>query len=303
MPKTAEVVLPVSNIVGESLVWDFRQNRFFWVDIVGKCIHAFDPDSGQHDDWTTPDYVTSIGLAADGGFVVGLRREVARWRPGEPFEPIATPEPDLHDNRLNEGVVGPDGAFWVGTMQNNINPDGSPRDITASTGALYRVEASGSVTRISSADFGISNTLVWSGDRLITADTLKNALYSFAIAPGTGMLSDRRTILEGFDRGLPDGSTRDDEGMIWNCRVIGGACLLRMTPSGDVLETVDLPVTWPTSCTFGGTNLDRLFVTSARFTMDAAHLAARPNEGALVAVKTGLSGPRSHEFGDQPLSA
>ena len=33
---------------------------------------------------------------------------------------------DLPDNRLNEGRVGPDGAFWVGTMQNNLNPDGSP---------------------------------------------------------------------------------------------------------------------------------------------------------------------------------
>ncbi|WP_197916371.1 SMP-30/gluconolactonase/LRE family protein [Thiosulfatihalobacter marinus] len=297
MKHDAQIALDAQNIVGESLIWDHRRNTFFWVDIIGKHIHAFDPENGAHDHWQTPDFVTSIGLASENGFVVGLCRDVVLWRPGGVFEPLAVPEPDLPENRLNEGVVGPDGAFWVGTMQNNIFPNGEPKDITESTGALYRITTDGTVNRLSEPTFGITNTLIWSGDRLITADTMENALYSFAVDPATGRLSDRKTILEGFARGLPDGSAQDSDGMIWNCRVVGGSCLLHLSPAGAQLGLAELPVSWPTSCAFGGTNLDQLFVTSARFTMNAAHLRDNPNEGALVSVQTGGRGTRSHVFG------
>ena len=297
MTQSAIIRLPIKNIVGESLVWDFRYNRFLWVDIISKLIHAFDPQKGKHESWPTPDFVTSIGLSADGGYIVGLCHEITLWRPYQEFDTLAIPEPNMPNNRLNEGVVGPDGAFWVGTMQNNIKSNGDPKEITASSGAIYRVTVDGTVTRISEQTFGITNTLIWSGDRLITADTIENKIYSFGIDSSTGMLEDRRTILEGFDRGLPDGSTPDIEGAFWNCRVVGGACLLRLSAQGELINTIDLPVTWPTSCAFGGTNLDQLFVTSARFTMGKDHLDSNPQEGSLVQVEVGMKGTQENVFG------
>ncbi|WP_204113609.1 SMP-30/gluconolactonase/LRE family protein [Shimia biformata] len=299
MRHETKIVLAAENVVGESIIWDFRRDRLFWVDIVGRQIHACDVDGGGHETWPTPDFVTSIGLAEDGGFVVGLSRDVVRWHPGGAFHILARVEPDLPDNRLNEGVVGPDGAFWVGTMQNNLNPDGSPKDMTASCGALYRVLADGALQRISDRDFGITNTLIWSDNRLITADTLTNQIFSFAVDAQDGSLSDRHILIDGHERGLPDGSTQDAAGTVWNCRVVGGASLLQFTPDGAILSEVDLPVNWPTSCTFGGPDLDRLFVTSARFTMSANHLQEHPQEGALVAVNTGEKGVRSRVFGAQ----
>ena len=91
--------------------------------------------------------VTSLGLRADGGLILGLRSTVVRWDGRSPLDPadlelVATPEPDMPKNRLNEGVVGPDGAFWVGTMQNNIAEDGTAdRDRAASSGGLHRLAA------------------------------------------------------------------------------------------------------------------------------------------------------------------
>ena len=81
----------------------------------------------RHEVWPAPDFPTSIGLRADGGAIVGLRDRVALWDYGGEFRTLAIIEPDLPDNRLNEGRVGPDGAFWVGTMQNNLHPDGAPK--------------------------------------------------------------------------------------------------------------------------------------------------------------------------------
>ena len=294
----ADLVFDAQDIVGESLVWDDVRRRLAWVDIIGRRIHRLDPATGRHETWETPGRVTSIGLRDDGGAIVGLERHIALWDWGGEFRLLCEVEPDLPGNRLNEGVVGPDGAFWVGTMQNNIADDDSPVDLSGDSGRLYRYASDGALTRMTEDRFGITNTLVWpSADCLVTADTTKNAVYSYQIDTGGSRLVGRRTVLEGFDRGLPDGSCLDAEGMIWTARVVGGACLTRMSPEGDVLSVTELPCSWPTSVAFGGPDLHTLFVTSARFTMDPGHLATHPQEGGLFALKPGVRGRRAHRFG------
>ena len=41
--------------------------------------------------------------------------------------PFCRPEAERPENRSNEGKCDASGGFWVGTMQNNLRPDGSPR--------------------------------------------------------------------------------------------------------------------------------------------------------------------------------
>lgn len=293
-----DLIYAANNTVGESVVWDVNKHRLLWVDIVEKKIHALIPENGTYRTWSTPDFVTSVGLRKDGGALVGLTKEVCLWDYSDNFNPLVAIETDLPNNRLNEGVVGPDGAFWVGTMQNNISQDGSPTAITMNTGRLYRCMAGGRISALTLDRFSITNTLVWTetGD-LITADTLKNEIYRYCYDPLTQQLYNKRNILVGFDRGLPDGSTMDAEGYIWNCRVVGGGCIVRFDPEGRVDRVVDLPCSWPTSCTFGGPDLKTLYVTSARFTMTDNHLLAHPFEGGLFAIKPGVVGLRANLFG------
>ena len=293
-----ELVLDTRCIVGESLVWDDRRGRLVWVDIIGRRIHALHPDIGAHTLWKVPGRVTSIGLRDDGGAIVGLERGIALWDWNGDFRNVCEVEPDLPGNRLNEGVVGPDGCFWVGTMQNNIAEDDTPVDLTEDAGRIYRYAPDGTFAAVSEDRFGITNTFVWpAARRFITADTTKNALYAYDVDPGSGYLSGRRTLLKGWPRGLPDGSCLDAEGNIWTARVVGGACLTRMTPEGDVVDVVELPCSWPTSCAFGGPDLATLYVTSARFMMSDEHLAANPQEGGLFAVTPAVAGISAHRFG------
>lgn len=292
------LILAADCVVGESLQWDDRRGRLVWVDIIGRRIHTLDPETGEHRQWPTPGRVTSIGLRADGGAIVGLERTIALWDWGDDFRIVCEVEPDLPDNRLNEGVVGPDGAFWVGTMQNNIAEDDTPRDISGQNGRIYRYTADGRLAPVTEHRFGLTNTFVWPGaDRFVTADTSLNQLYLYRWDPATGLSSDRKILLDGFPRGLPDGSCLDAEGMIWNARVAGGGCLARITPEGDLLQVAELDCSWPTSCAFGGADLATLYVTSARFTMTQAHLDARPQEGGLFAIRPGVRGLPAHRFG------
>ena len=140
--------------------------------------------------------------------------------------------------------------------------------------------------------------MAWTPDgRFITADTMKNELYSYAWDRPLRGLNDRRRFFGAFERGLPDGSCMDAEGYIWNCRVVGGSCLARIAPDGQLDRIVELPCSWPTSCAFGGADLETLFVTSARFTMTAEHLDAHPHEGGVFALRPGERGLASNRFG------
>jgi sugar lactone lactonase YvrE len=287
---SARICLEAQDIVGESIIWCAAEQALYWVDIGGKRIHRFKPESRHHDVWPTPEFPTSIGLRASGGFIVGLTRDVCLWRPGGAFEPLSTPEPDMPDNRLNEGRVAPDGSFWVGTMQNNLMSDGSPKPMDRSSGALYRIAPDGSVKRLTPRDIGITNTMCWRRDgRFVSADTLKDTLYIYDVDE-VGNLVNRQIYAQKLGRGYPDGSCLDSEDHVWNCRVAGGSAVARIAPDGSVNRYIELPCSWPTSCTFGGADLATLYVTSARFTMTAEHLAAVPIEGAMLACEPGVKG-------------
>lgn len=298
-----ELLCDVGNVVGESIIWDQANRRLIWVDLVGKSVFLLDCDvdgrplTSDPQRIDVPEMATSIGLASDGRAILGRHRSVCLWDFAADFQTVAVPEPDLPGNRLNEGVVAPDGSFWAGTMQNNVGPNGSPVDITDSTGSLYRITADGACTRLTEDGFGITNTFVWTDDdRLVTADTLANTLYIYDVADRGRALTDRQVLLADFQRGLPDGSTRDSEGGTWNCRVVGGNCVIRILLDGTVDRVIELPCSWPTSCTFGGDNLDTLYITSARFTLTDRHLDANPQEGGVFAVKPGVRGVPANVF-------
>lgn len=293
---TANQILDCRCIVGESLVWDDQQGLLVWVDMLGHQIHMYDPQTQAHQSHDTPGMITSIGMRKDGGYVVGLEKSVALWSPNDGFEMLAIPEQDQHGNRLNEGVVGPDGCFWIGTMQNNVDTQGAPRDQTQATGKVWRIRPDGRSELMLDAGFWLTNTIAWLGDRVIIGDTGRNMLYSFALHAGG--LTDKRVFLGEYGQGLPDGSCLDANGQLWNCRVVGGAEVLCLAKNGVPVQRVKTPCTWPTSCVFGGANLDTLFIASARFTMSTAHLAAHPWEGNLFACQIPeTSGRLHHRFG------
>ncbi|MGW0589983.1 SMP-30/gluconolactonase/LRE family protein [Streptosporangium sp. NPDC002607] len=57
------------------------------------------------------------------------------------------------------------------------------------------------------------------------------------------------------------------QGGLW-VAVWGGDRLARISSDGDLLGEVPLPVHQPSSCTFGGSRLDVLYITSAREGLD-----------------------------------
>jgi len=106
---------------------------------------------------------------------------------------------------------------------------------------------------------------LWSIDEKIMyyVDSLTHGLDAFDFTAETGQVRDRRRVADIPDSlGIPDGITLDEQGFIW-VALHGGNAVHRYSPEGLLERRIELPVSLVTSCSFGGPNLDDLYITSA----------------------------------------
>lgn len=260
-----ECVAATGDTCGEGAVWSAEEAAVYWTDINRFLIHRLDVADRSVRTWLFDEPVVALALSTETGrWLVALGSRLIWWWPADDrrvdhgFRLAGAPHARLNDGR-------PDhlGNFWVGSMRNNVLPDGEAGEAGGTEGRMHRIAPDGSVTEHITG-IGISNTLCWSPDRrtFYTADTLANVVWAFDFDPVAGTLGARRDHLAGFARGLPDGSAIDAEGFLWNCR-FSGHCIVRVAPGGRIDRVVEMPVHNITTATFGGPDLKTLYVTSA----------------------------------------
>jgi sugar lactone lactonase YvrE len=263
-------------VLGESPVWSDRDACLYFVDILSHSVQAYAPSSGQYRKWTFETYVGSLAECRSGGLVLSLGDRVVRFDParGESsVEVLAVLERDRPQNRLNDGKVDPWGRFWVGSVQLAEN---------APEARLWCVSPSGEA-RVVREGITVSNGLAFDAERerIYFADS-PTGLIEQASLDAAGSLS-AFTPFARSGKGSPDGSCTDREGFLWNAEW-GGHRLCRYAPDGSLDRVVDMPVSRPSSCAFGGPDYRTLFVTSARAGMSEEELLREPDAGALYRV-------------------
>jgi sugar lactone lactonase YvrE len=293
MPSPAsavELVLDARAELAEGPVWDDRRERLWWVDIMAGMVHLTDPSTGSNQTIAVGQPVGALGLRETGLPVVAVRDGFASLREQGGIDLIAEVEIDDPTMRMNDGKVGPDGGFWAGTMATDERPG---------VGHLYRLDPDGSVDDLF-GDATISNGLDWSidGRWLYYIDSPTRRVDRFDVGTDGRSLSGRTVAfrIEAADEGVPDGMTIDAEGYLWVCLWDGWA-VERYSPDGRLDRRVDIPAAQVTSCTFGGRDLDELFVTTAREGFPTGGRADQPNAGGIFRVRPGVRGRPSYRFG------
>ncbi|MCJ2373397.1 SMP-30/gluconolactonase/LRE family protein [Pseudomonas sp. RGM 3321] len=252
-----EIVVDVKTTLGEGPVWDVEQQRLYWIDSFdGRVLRCTD-DGRELRAWDVGQKIGSMALRRNGdAALVALQTGIYNLDlPTGDLELIVDPEPGLPDNRLNDGKVDRQGRFIVGSMDT--------REDQASA-KLYRLDPDLSLHTL---DEGIivSNGPCWSpgGETFYFADTWSGDIWAYDYDNASGAVANRRTFakVETSAGGAADGCTVDAEGCLWQALVYAGK-LVRYTPDGQVDRIIDMPVKKVTSLTFGGPNLDTLYVTS-----------------------------------------
>jgi sugar lactone lactonase YvrE len=217
-----------------------------------------------------------------GGAVIAVERGFTL----EDADGTLTPLPDVwtHEQvRMNEGGCDPDGRFWCGSMAYDRTPGGA---------ALYRLDPDRSV-RVALVGVTISNGLEWSPDDRLAYynDTATHRVDVFDYDRDAG-LTDRRPFVRMEEDERPDGLTVDSTGGVW-VAMNGRGTVRRYSPTGLLDDEVRLPTAQVTACTFGGPDLDQLFITTSREGMAPDD---DPIAGSLFRADAGVAGRPVREF-------
>lgn len=270
--------------VAESTTWDAASGRLFWCDIPAGKLHALHLESGERREWSFGEDVASFGLATEGRLVIALSRSLILFNPEtRDREIIATIDLPPQVSRLNDGKVGPDGAFYVGSM------DGSKPPL----GALYRVDASGRVTLLTQG-IATSNGLAWTedGKTMFHSDSQGEMFVDrWDFDPSSGAISNKRRLREhDLANGRADGGAFDVNDIYWSA---APSCsrINRIDLNGNLLDWVDLPIAKPTMPCFGGPDLRTVFVTSLDSGLD------EPGHDGIVSFRVATPGLPPHIFG------
>ncbi len=251
--------------IGEGPIWDPATRRLFSIDMRGKKLFRFDPDTGVCDSWDTPSYVGSFALRKSGGAILALADGLYAFdfNTGA-VKPFATPPTLSAATQLNDGKVDRRGRFVVGAAHAHF---------AERIGDLYSLDVDGSV-RILDKGFCVSNGPCWSPDdkTFYFADSMVSEIYAYDYDIATGDVGERRLFTDTRDLGgFPDGATVDADGLLWSA-IPGGGVIAAFRPNGKLERVIEVPSKNPASVTFGGDKLDRMFVT----TLDTSHFQSTP---------------------------
>lgn len=286
----AELVIPAKAMLGEGPCWDSDKGILYWVNILDKKVNVYDPRTHKNREIQLGQMVGTVVLRQSGGLVVALQKgfyflDVET----EELTPIADPENHLPENRFNDGKCDPFGRFWAGTMSLSEENE---------AGSLYCLGTDLEVEK-KHDNLTISNGLAWSPDQkfmyLIDTPTKKVTRFDYDLQTGH---IDNPTEVIAFQEGVgsPDGMTIDEDGMLWIAHW-GGAQISRWNPTtGEQILSIPIPSLNVTSCTFGGENLDELYVTTARKNTSVENLDRFPEAGGVFKVKPGVKGMPANLF-------
>jgi sugar lactone lactonase YvrE len=285
------VAVASASLLGESPFWHPRDNRLYWCDIPGRALNRFDPASGALAHWDFDSEPGSCAPRLDGRLLLAMRDGLWNFDPASgACERLAKPPYDPARERFNDGKCDPQGRFWVGTIY-------EPRDQPLASLHCWR---DGALVRRADG-VTVGNGLAWSpnGRTMYWSDTKAHTIYAFDFDPASGEPSGRRVFarfapradgqpLESYG-GRPDGAAVDAEGCYW-VAMFEGQRLLRLSPEGELLREVRLPVRCATMPCFGGVDLKTIYITTAREKRPAAELADQPWAGCVLALEVDVPG-------------
>ena len=290
-----------SDILGESPFWHPQERTLYWVDIPGRKVKRLGADGGS-EIWDMPSEPGCIAPVTGGGFMIALRDGVYRasaWR--APLQRVVLFSHDTTTTRFNDGKADPEGRFWAGTMY-------EPRVLRRAE--LYCIDLRADngnegapVVQLKAHNAIIANGLAWSPDAktMYWADTPHHIIHTWDWDAQANVMRNYRLFREfagkpvgwtpgsrGYS-GRPDGAAVDSQGNYWSA-MFEGQRLMKLSPGGDILEEIELPVRCPTMPCFGGEDLRTLYVTSARENRPADELQALPLSGHVIAARVGVPG-------------
>jgi sugar lactone lactonase YvrE len=284
------LVIPHGTLL-EGCTYDSRTDALYYIDIpTGSIFTLPNASNVSKQDIIPKSFIVSksigvIGLTTDPSkLVCGVEEGISTidLNNGE-IEKIALYPNDNIVNgeqlRSNDGSIGPDGSFWVGTMSENEDK---------SIGSMWLLKDKNSNLQELWPECNIPNGINWDIQRNIMywTDSFKKTIYKYNYDSENNQLDiNSKTSFFINEENDPDGSCLDSEGNLY-IAIWGENKVVRVTPNGDTDKEWIFPSKNVSCCTFGDKDLTTLYVTSASLTNSDE---PNPNDLGAAVYKINLS--------------
>lgn len=273
--------------LGECPVWDDIYQKLYWIDIEKGLIHQYTPSNSMIKTFSIGRKVGCIAPCTDGKFLLALEKAFSFWDPQKDLDEEFLHAISVKDSIMfNDGKIDPHGNFWVGTK----GPEGKSHLFELSQQLSLKIIISG---------LSISNGLDWTldGKYFYLTDSYIHTIFRYEYDLESNQISNPVVFYETQD-GTPDGLALDIFGNLW-VAIWDGYRVEQISPSGEILLHISLPVSRPTSISFGGSDLRTLFITSASTGLTAEELKFQPLAGDLFSLRVANPGRLPSRFHPQ----
>ena len=275
------------SVLGQRPIWDWRHDKLLWVDIYENKIIETDQENSGERHFTVPDGVTNILLQDNKNYIMSSYDSIFSIHPSLSKKQLLTKiKFESPNNRINDADVDLNGQIWISTM--DIQQKSQTGKVICHDTNFKPIYSDNS--------YIISNGPVFDYERNVgyVTDSIKRIIYIFSINDLSRNGINKKVFLSmNKIDGNPDGMTVDKKGNLW-VAMWGSGKVCCFDKQGSLKLILQLPVSKVTSCTFGGKNLNELFITTASVGLNDIEAERQPHAGKLFKFVTQEQGYASN---------
>lgn len=279
----------ITHLWGESLRWDDRRDRLYFVDAAALELQWLDDGALTPERMKMPSLPTGLVLSESGRVLVVLEDGVHLVNvDASSIEKLADNPAPPPEPRLNDAQADRQGNLVTGSLAFTHDP----------VGAYWWLSPKGEWREL---DRGVSDAngpvFPSDGETLLIVDTSEKAVFRYAYDASRGSVGAKTVLLDTTGlAGVHDGATLDTDGRYWSA-MTSGSQVISVSPAGTLEHQIQLPVDYPTALAFGGPDRDRLYVTSVSIEFGATKPIAKDKGALLEITGLGVTGEREPRFG------
>ena len=283
-----KAIWQAKTILGEGILWVPTHNSIYFVDIKKKNILILNIENNKKKIIRINKEIGFIVHIRKNIFLLGLQSElrILNLKNKKIIKSIKIEE-DKPLNRINDGKTDLQGRLWFGTMD---NPERKIKN-----GSLYCLDKKLKLHKVDTKYYITNGPAFISNNTFLHTDSGRKIIFKIKINNNYKII--KKTVFTKFSKndGSPDGMTIDNKKNIWVCH-FGGACISVYNLKGKKIFKLKFPAKNVTNCTFGGKNMNDLYVTSALKGMKISEIKKFNLSGSLFHVKTNVKGLITKKF-------
>jgi len=253
-----KIIYPESLLLGEGPIWDERLNNLYFLDILNKRLFEWQYFNNTFHCYQFNEYISCIALTNDPKqLYIALESGIYSFDLTS-NQKIFICDPEKRANyRYNDGTVDPFGNWLIGSM-NNIN--NGPEATLLPDASLFKIVGNDSQVLIDPVT--ISNGIAFQSGWMYYIDSKLNSIRKYQYTKQG--ISEPKIIYEHLEKNILDGMCISKSNKLYVANWAGAKILIFCLEKELVVGEIDTKALNPTSCAFGGPNLDELFVTTAQ---------------------------------------